>query len=83
VLGKQERWVRAFVYDTIGRKGPFVLFFKDLKFSQPLALVYGVGSFTFENAVIRFEVYDDKTVLTSSDQKALVSLVVNALDKFC
>jgi hypothetical protein len=76
----EERAVRAYIYNAIGRSGEFVLYFEDLKFSDPVCLVHGYGFITFNNTLIKFKVHDDHTVLTSHDQKSLVSIVVAAID---
>ena len=76
----EERAVRAYIYNSIGRSGEFVLYFEDLKFSDPMCLVHGSGFITFNNTLIKFQVHGDHTVLVSRDQKPLVSIVVAAID---
>ena len=76
----EELAVRKFIYDAIGRKGEFVVYFENLKFSSPWCLVHGNGHVVFNGTVITFEVKKEHTVLYSSDQKSLVNIVVKAVD---
>jgi hypothetical protein len=79
--GKQEEIVRAFIYEKLlGETGTFVLFFSDLKFSDPLALCAGDGFVTYGDQLVRYEVGPVGTVLVSEDRRSLVRLVVDALD---
>ena len=79
--GEQEVAVRAFIYDTLGRKGTFALFFTDLKFSQPVRLAHGCGNFVHNGTRVRFEVCNEHITLTCADSKVLENVVVAALDK--
>jgi len=81
LTGEAERAVRAFIYDLIGRKGEFVLYFENMKFSDPICLVHGDGFVRYKDSMIHFVVEKDRTVLSSNDQKKLVSIVTDALDK--
>ena len=78
----EERFVRAFLYDSIGRTGEFELYFDDLKFSDPMFLVHGFGFFNYKDVIVKYDVKKDHTILTSRDQKTLVSLAVAAIDFF-
>lgn len=76
----EELAVRKYIYDAIGKKGEFAVYFEDLKFSSPMCLVHGNGHIVFNGTVITFEVKKEHTVLYSSDQKSLVNIVVAAVD---
>ena len=76
----EELAVRKYIYDSIGKKGEFVVYFEDLKFSAPMCLVHGEGYIVFNNTIITFEVKDKFTILYSDNQKALVDIVVAAVD---
>jgi hypothetical protein len=79
--GEQEIAVREFIYDTLGKKGTFSLFFTDLKFSQPVRLAHGCGNFTHKGVKVTFDVCDEHITLTSTDSDVLENVVVSALDK--
>jgi hypothetical protein len=76
----EELAVRKYIYDAIGKKGEFVVYFENLKFSSPMCLVHGNGHVVFNGTLITFEVKKEHTVLYSSDQKSLVNIVVAAVD---
>ncbi|AGE53611.1 hypothetical protein ATCVGM07011_655R [Acanthocystis turfacea Chlorella virus GM0701.1] len=79
--GEQEVAVRAFIYDTLGRKGTFALYFTDLKFSQPVRLAHGCGNFVHNGTRVHFEVCNEHITLTCADSKVLENVVLAALDK--
>lgn len=81
--GEQEVAVRAFIYNTLGKKGTFALYFTDLKFSPPVRLAHGSGSFVHNGTKVCFEVTKEHIALTSTDSDVLQSVVVTALDKYC
>ena len=76
----EELAVRKYIYDAIGKKGEFVVYFENLKFSSPMCLVHGNGHVVFNGTLVTFEVKKEHTVLYSSDQKSLVNIVVAAVD---
>lgn len=80
ITGTEELAVRKYIYETIGKKGEFVVYFEDLKFSNPMCLVHGDGYVVFNNSIITFAVKDGHTILYSDKQKALVNIVVAAVD---
>ena len=81
LIGEQEKFVRAFIYEKLlGETGSFVLHFDDLKFSDPLALVFGDGFVTYAEQLVRYEVGIAGTILVSEDRRSLVRLVIAALD---
>ena len=79
--GEQQIAVRAFIYETLGRKGTFALYFTDLKFSQPVRLAHGCGNFVHNNTSVYFEVGTEQITLSCTDSKVLENVVVFALDK--
>ena len=81
--GEQEIAVRSFIYNTLGKKGTFALYFTDLKFSQPVRLAHGCGNFVHNGTKVCFEVTKEHIALTSTDSDVLQSVVVTALDKHC
>jgi hypothetical protein len=78
---EQELYTRALIYELIGKKGTFVMHFEDLKFSAPLHMVHGFGSLTYDGHTIRYEIKKDHTILHCDDRKALVNIVLEALDE--
>jgi hypothetical protein len=81
--GAQERYVRAYMYKMIGKKGAFALHFDDLKFSIPMLMAHGKGVVHFENSEILYNVGECNTELFSESSKALVNFVLSALDELC
>jgi hypothetical protein len=81
--GEQEVAVRAFIYNALGKKGTFALYFTDLKFSPPVRLAHGSGSFFHNGTKVCFEVTKEHIALTSTDSDVLQTVVVSALDKHC
>ena len=79
--GEQEIAVRAFIYDTLGKKGTFALYFTDLKFSQPVRLAHGCGNFVHNGTKVHFEVCKEHIAMTCASSKVLENVVVAALDK--
>ena len=79
--GAQERYVRAYIYKAIGKKGEFALHFDNLKFSMPLMMVYGKGVVYFEHSAIFYNVDEHVTELFSETSKPLVNLVLASLDE--
>ncbi|AGE57744.1 hypothetical protein ATCVNTS1_705R [Acanthocystis turfacea Chlorella virus NTS-1] len=79
--GEQEVAVRAFIYDTLGKKGTFALYFTDLKFSQPVRLAHGCGNFVHNGTKVHFEVCKEHIAMRCTDSKVLENVVVAALDK--
>ncbi|AGE57046.1 hypothetical protein ATCVNEJV3_669R [Acanthocystis turfacea Chlorella virus NE-JV-3] len=79
--GEQAVAVRAFVYDTLGKKGTFALYFTDLKFSQPVRLAHGCGNFIHNGTKVHFEVCTEHITMRCTDSKVLENVVVAALDK--
>ena len=79
--GDQEVAVRAYIYNTLGKKGTFALYFTDLKFSQPVRLAHGCGNFIHNDTKVHFEVCDEHIALTCTDSDVLENVVVTALDK--
>lgn len=82
VNGDQEIAVREFIYKLGSSSKSFMLYFDDLKFSLPIRIVYGSGTFTFRDTKVKFITECDHTVLESKDADVLTNLVVTALDKF-
>lgn len=80
VTGEQEKYVRLYIYSTIGKKGSFSLHFDDLRFSTPLQLVRGSGVFNFENTQIFYTVEKEQTILFGETTKALINFVCEAID---
>jgi hypothetical protein len=79
--GEQAVAVRAFIYNTLGKKGTFALYFTDLKFSQPVRLAHGCGNFVHNGTRVHFEMCKEHIVMTCTDSKVLENVVVAALDK--
>lgn len=82
VNGEQEIAVREFIYKLGSSSNSFMLYFDDLKFSLPIRIVYGSGTFTFRGTKVKFYTECDHTVFKSKDADILTNIVVTALDNF-